>query len=225
MLILGFPAGEFATNTYAVAAEPGAECLIVDPGKEAFGGLNDLVGRYRLEPAGVVLTHGHMDHTWDAVPVAERYGVPVYVHAADRFMVGAPARGLPDDFPGHLLDGHPGAEPADLRELRGDRGLLRFGELDVEVLHTGGHTPGSVLVHVRDGGAGEGALFTGDALLRGEIGRTDGPGGDAEVLRASLARHCADLPDRTSLFPGHGSSTTLGAERSAHPWLAAASDP
>ncbi|MDA2805667.1 MBL fold metallo-hydrolase [Nocardiopsis suaedae] len=225
MLILGFPAGEFGTNTRVVAPGPGADCLLVDPGKEAFAGLADLIGRHRLDPAAVVLTHGHMDHTWDAVPVAGHYGVPVYVHAADRFMVGAPARGLPSDFPAHLLDGHPGTEPVDLREFHGDRNSLRVGRLAVEALHTGGHTPGSVLVHVRDDGTGETALFTGDALLRGELGRTDGPGGDGRRLRASLARHCAGLPDDTPVLPGHGGATTLGGERLVHPWLAAASAP
>ncbi|WP_017623095.1 MBL fold metallo-hydrolase [Nocardiopsis chromatogenes] len=220
MLILGFPAGGFATNTHAVAAGPGAGCLLIDPGKEAFAGLAALIGRHRLVPGAVVLTHGHMDHTWDAVPVAEHYGVSVYVHAADRFMVGAPARGLPDDFPAHLLDGHPRAEPADLRELHGDRNTLHVGRLAVEALHTGGHTPGSMLVHVRDKGTGETALFTGDTLLRGELGRTDGPGGDRRRLQESLTRHCAGLPDSTPVLPGHGGATTLGAEREVHPWLA-----
>ncbi|MFE3460932.1 MBL fold metallo-hydrolase [Nocardiopsis aegyptia] len=216
MLILGFPAGVFGTNTYVLAEGPGAGCVIIDPGQRSLEGLSDLVARHRLEPEAVLLTHGHMDHTWDAVPVGARYDVPVYVHTADRFMVGAPARGLPDDFPAHLLEGHPNADPSGLRAVDGDRTTVRAAGLDIEALHTGGHTPGSIVLHVQ---GGESALFTGDALLAGALGRTDGPGGDERRLRSALNRHCAPLPDTTAIHPGHGDPTTLRAERRLHPFL------
>ncbi|WP_116246363.1 MBL fold metallo-hydrolase [Nocardiopsis sp. FIRDI 009] len=216
MLILGFPAGVFGTNTYVLAERPGAGCVIIDPGQRSLEGLGELVARHRLEPEAVLLTHGHMDHTWDAVPVSERYDVPVYVHADDRFMVGAPARGLPRDFPAHLLEGHPNTDPTDLREIRRDRTTVRAAGLDIEALHTGGHTPGSMILHVRGEGS---ALFTGDALLTGALGRTDGPGGDEGRLRTALAEHCRALPDTTAIHPGHGESTTLRAERRLHPFL------
>lgn len=216
MLVLGFPAGGFGTNTYVFAERPGAGCVIIDPGQRSAEGLGELVSRNRLTPEAVLLTHGHMDHTWDAVPVSERYDVPVYVHADDRFMVGSPASGLPRGFPAHLLEGHPNTDPSDLVEVRGRRTTIHAAGLDIEVLHTGGHTPGSVILYVR----GEGHdLFTGDALLAGALGRTDGPGGDESQLRATLGEHCAHLPDSTAIHPGHGEATTLWAQRRVHPFL------
>ncbi|WP_017559280.1 MBL fold metallo-hydrolase [Nocardiopsis baichengensis] len=219
MLITGFPAGGFETNTYIAAEGDGQRGIVIDPGQDAFDGLTDLIARHRLEPEAVLLTHGHMDHTWDAVPFSEHFGTPVYVHAADRFMVGAPARGLPDDVPQHLFDGHPATEPADLKELHGERNLLRLVGLTVETLHTGEHTPGSVLVHVTGTASDERVLFTGDALLKGELGLTWGSPEAADRLRAALARHCAGLPDTTRTLPGHGDTATLGEERGIHPFL------
>ncbi|WP_424213643.1 MBL fold metallo-hydrolase [Streptomyces sp. BI20] len=178
----------------------------------------------------VLITHGHMDHTWDAVPVADAHGVPVHVHPADRFALADPAAALPPSFPADLLAGHPDREPAHVVEFAAHRTRLALAGLDLTVDHVGGHTPGSVLITVTDpaeaarpadtprpadAGRSTGGplLVTGDALLAGALGRTDGPGGDAHALRAGLAAVCDPLPDSTRVLPGHGPDTTLGAER------------
>ncbi|GAA2224151.1 MBL fold metallo-hydrolase [Streptomyces amakusaensis] len=230
MLVLGFPAGSFETNAYVIAPGPGSGCLIIDPGQRSADGLHELITRHRLEPEAVLITHGHMDHTWDAVPVSRRYGVPVHIHPQDRFMLAAPARGLPANFPGELLEGHPCAEPADVRLFgtgeeggSGDGSGSRDGEslvaagLTVSAHHVGGHTPGSVVFHCAY--EGESVLFTGDALFAGALGRTDGPGGDARALRNSLARVCGPMADATALCTGHGGTSTLGRERRVHAFL------
>ncbi|WP_370013495.1 MBL fold metallo-hydrolase [Nocardiopsis sp. Huas11] len=102
------------------------------------------------------------------------------------------------------------------RALGGERSTVGAAGLSIEALRTGGHTPGSILLHV----GGEGSeLFTGDALLAGSLGRTDGPGGDERRLRSALSRHCARLPDATTIHPGHGEATTLRAQRRLHRFL------
>jgi hydroxyacylglutathione hydrolase len=216
VLVLGFPAGSFTTNAYLLAAGPGSGCLIIDPGQRSAKTLHELVTRHRLEPEAVLLTHGHMDHTWDALPVSRRYGVPVYIHPDDRFMLGAPAKGLPDTFPQELLAGHPNAEPSDVRPCGAGDGPVEAAGLTIHGHHVGGHTPGSVVFHCE---ADESVLFTGDALFAGSLGRTDGPGGDALLLRDSLARACGPLDDATSLLTGHGEPSTLGRERRLHAFL------
>lgn len=216
MLVLGFPAGSFTTNAYLLAPDEGAGCVIVDPGQRSAGRIAELVARHRLVPEAVIVTHGHMDHTWDAVPVARRYGVPVHIHPDDRFMLGAPAAGLPADFPSELLDGHPNEEPADVRLLAPDRDVLEVAGLTLHTAHVGGHTPGSVVLHCE---ADESLLLTGDALFAGTLGRTDGPGGSASRLRDGLGSVCAPLDDATVVLPGHGGTTTLGRERRLHAFL------
>lgn len=217
MLVLGFPAGSFATNAYLLATGPGRPCLVVDPGQRSDAALAELVARHRLEPAAVLLTHAHMDHTWDAVPVSRRYGVPVHVHPEDRFMLGDPAAGLPDTFPRDLLAGHPCAEPSEVRDCGESDPLPQLDGLHLTTRRVGGHTPGSVVFHCA---AGEDeVLFTGDALLAGSLGHTDGPGGDPAALRDGLARACRGLGDATAVLPGHGERTTLGHARTLHPFL------
>ncbi|WP_406863672.1 MBL fold metallo-hydrolase [Streptomyces sp. HUAS MG47] len=216
MLVLGFPAGSFGTHAYLLAPRAGAGCVIVDPGQRSAGRIAELVTEHRLVPEAVLVTHGHMDHTWDVVPVARRHGVPVYIHPEDRFMLGAPAAGLPADFPPELLAGHPNEEPADVRPFAPDRGVLHLAGLTLHTVHVAGHTPGSVVLHCE---ADVPLLLSGDALLAGALGRTDGPGGSASRLRAGLARACAPLDDTTVVLPGHGARTTLGREREVHAFL------
>ncbi|WP_137816128.1 MBL fold metallo-hydrolase [Gandjariella thermophila] len=216
MLLHSFPAGSFGTNCYVLATASGQACVIVDPGQDAAEPLHDIVTRYRLEPEAVLLTHGHMDHTWDVLPVCRRYGVPAYIHPDDRFMLDAPARGLPETFPQHVLAGHPNAEPASVLPLGADQRPLRLAGLSIVARHTAGHTPGSVVLECT---VDDTLLFTGDALLAGTLGRTDGPGGSEPVLRDALARICAPLDGSTVLLTGHGRRTTLAEERRLHPFL------
>jgi hydroxyacylglutathione hydrolase len=94
MLIAGFPAGSFAANCYIVAPEPGAECLIIDPGQDAEAGIEELVVEYRLQPVAVLATHGHIDHIWSVAPVCGARNIPAYIYPDDRGLLSDPARGL-----------------------------------------------------------------------------------------------------------------------------------
>ncbi|MEV4496329.1 MBL fold metallo-hydrolase [Micromonospora arborensis] len=222
MLLLSFPAGGFGTNCYVLAAEPGGPCLIVDPGQAATAPLLRLLAEHRLDPAVVLLTHGHMDHSWCARELCADIGVPVLVHAADRFMLADPAAPLPASFPGHLLAGYPETEPERLTLLEGSADLEQAG-LRVRAHHSPGHTAGSTMFRVdpvRDGDPS--LLFTGDTLLADRLGDTGLPGGSQARLESSLRRVCGPLDDNTMLLPGHGPATALGTARRTLPLLGSA---
>jgi glyoxylase-like metal-dependent hydrolase (beta-lactamase superfamily II) len=217
MLIAGFPAGSFAANCYLLAAEPGAECLIIDPGQDAEQGIEEIIERYRLRPVAVLATHGHIDHIWSVAPVCGARGIPAYIHAGDRALLSDPARGFGLGAGQQLFGGLTFSEPDDVRELTAGM-TLELAGIELIVDHAPGHTPGSVTFRL-PAAAEPGTLFTGDLLFAGSIGRTDLPGGSYETLLASLARVCLPLPDETAVLSGHGPATTIGAERASNPFL------
>ena len=215
MLVTGFPAGAFAANCYIVAPAPGEECVIIDPGQDAERGIEELLARYRLKPVAVLLTHGHIDHVWSVGPVCGAKGIPAWIHPADRGLLADPASGLALNVGQELFGGVTFTEPDDVRELT-DGAALELAAMELTVGHVPGHTPGSVTFR---GGADDlDALFSGDLLFAGSIGRTDLPGGDHSTMLKSLARTLT-LPDETVVLPGHGPQTTVGAERRTNPFL------
>lgn len=221
MLVTGFPAGAFAANCYLVAPAAGEECVIIDPGQDAQPGIDELIDRYRLKPIAVLLTHGHIDHMWSVAPVCGAKGIPAYIHPDDREMLSDPAKGLSLLARQQFLGGMTFAEPDDVRPLSDGEDITLAG-LDFGIGHAPGHTEGSVTFRAATastGGADDlDALFTGDLLFAGSIGRTDLPGGDHAAILRSLARTLT-LPDATVVLPGHGPQTTIGDERRTNPFL------
>jgi len=223
LLIAGFPAGTFAANCYVMAAGPGEQCLIVDPGQDAEPGIEEILRQHRLQPAAVLLTHGHLDHIWSVAPVCGAKDIPAYIHSADRPLLSDPARGLWPQAGPAMLGGLTFTEPDDVAELA-DGATLELVGLRIVVDHAPGHTPGSVTFRLP--GTAElrssdpAVLFTGDLLFAGSIGRTDLPGGDYATIMDSLARVCLPLPDETVVLAGHGPQTTIGAERASNQFLA-----
>jgi hydroxyacylglutathione hydrolase len=218
VLIAGFPAGAFAANCYLIAAAPGEECLIIDPGQDAEPGIAEIVERYRLRPAAVLATHGHIDHIWSVAPVCGARNIPAYIHPADRALLTDPAKGLSLQAGQQLFGGITFSEPDDVVELAGGMTLDLAG-VQLVVDHAPGHTPGSITFRL-PAAAEPGTLFSGDLLFAGAIGRVDLPGGDYATILDSLARVCLPLPDETVVLSGHGPQTTIGTERTANPYLA-----
>ncbi|HEY0558971.1 MAG TPA: MBL fold metallo-hydrolase [Frankiaceae bacterium] len=217
MLIAGFPAGAYGTNCWVVAPGPGERCIVIDPGHEATGPLEDLLRQHHLQPAAVLLTHGHLDHTWSVVPVCGARDIPAYIHPDDRGQLTDPQSwlGLP---PGTPFFGRTDfTEPSDVR-LLADGDTLDLAGVRLRVDLAPGHTPGSVTFSGQDDG-GVPRLFSGDLLFAGSVGRTDLPGGSSAALLDSLARVCLALPDETVVHPGHGPDTTIGQERVSNPFL------
>ena len=219
MLITGFPAAAFGTNCYVVATGPGEECVVVDPGIEVLDQLDEVLDEHRLRPVAVLLTHGHLDHTYSVTPVCGARDIPAYIHPDDGPMLADPLGWLSPEtkamFQGRLA----WSEPADVRPLA-DGDVVRIAGLEVTVDHAPGHTEGSVAFRLPydDEGVPE-VMLSGDLLFAGSIGRTDLPGGDTATMLDSLARKVLPLRDEVVVLPGHGPQTTIGRERATNPYL------
>ena len=218
MLIRSFPAGAFGTNCYAVATGPHAECVVVDPGMEVVEPLGRLLAEDGLKPVAVVLTHGHLDHTFSVLPVCDGYDIPAYLHPADSGMLSDPLR-----WHGPALAPLIGQvtlpDPADVLPL--DDGVaLSLAGVELTVRHAPGHTQGSVVFSFDSGESP--ALLAGDVLFAGSVGRVDLPGGSWESMLGSLRDVVLPMDDETLVLPGHGPATTIGRERATNPYLAEA---
>jgi glyoxylase-like metal-dependent hydrolase (beta-lactamase superfamily II) len=216
VLVTGVEAKAFGTNCYVVAAGPGEQCLIVDPGIGVLDRLDAVLAEHRLHPAAVLLTHGHLDHTFSVAPVCGARGITAYVHPADREMLADPSKGLSADMSSLFGGSLQYSEPEDVAELT-DGATLALAGLEVTVDHAPGHTGGSVLFRLP--GAETPVCLSGDVLFAGSIGRTDLPGGSTETMFISLRDKILPLADETVVLPGHGPATTIGRERATNPYL------
>lgn len=208
MRVIQIPNGRFVENCYLVIDERSQECAIIDPGEEAGLICHKLVAA-EVRPVAIWLTHAHLDHVLGVPRVKAETGAPVCLHPADRFLYDAVPRQA--EFWGLHSDPLP---PPDRAVAHGD--VLRVGGLAFTVRHAPGHSPGSVVF------SGHGAVYGGDVLFPGSIGRTDLPGGDFDTLIASIERELLALPDETIVYSGHGPETTVGRERRTNPFLTGA---
>ena len=212
-----FEAGPWRTNCWVLSAGTGTECLIVDPGMDALPRIRATVEERRLKPVAVLLTHGHIDHMFSVLPVAEGYDIPAFVHPSDRDRIGDPYRKMNADTRNMLRQlGVEFAEPSDLREVV-DAERLSIAGFDLVVRHAPGHTEGSVVFETTHDGTP--TLFSGDVLFAGSIGRTDLEGGSPESMEQTLRQVILPLPDDMVVHCGHGPSTTIGRERRSNPYL------
>ena len=221
MLIAGFPAGPWGTNCYVAATGPGAECVVIDPGKDAAEGIAQVVREHRLKPVAVLVTHGHVDHMFSVAPVAGTYDATAWIHPADRHLLADPMQGMSPETTRMMLGGdYTWAEPDDVRELA-DGQALELAGLRFVVDHTPGHTQGSVTFRspYPDNADISEVMFSGDLLFAGSIGRTDLPGGDHAAMLRSLAAKVLPLADDIVVLPGHGEQTSIGRERATNPFL------
>src|SRR3954470_21349895 len=145
VLVTGFPAEAFGTNCFVVATGPGEQCLIVDPGIGVLDRLDEVLAEHRLQPAAVLLTHGHLDHTFSVAPVCGARGIPAYVHPADTEMLADPQKGLSMSLEQLVGGALPYTEPEDVVPLTDGETLVLAG-LEVTVDHAPGHTGGAGLV-------------------------------------------------------------------------------
>ncbi len=222
MFIASFPAGPWQTNCYVLATAPGAECVVIDPGLGALSGVQELVTEHRLKPVAVVVTHGHLDHTFSVTPLCAGNDATCWVHPRDRALLSDPYRAMGPDARA-LVERLAGpttfTEPNAVRELV-DGARVEVAGVSFDALHAPGHTPGSTMFRTDYPGDGADALlFSGDVLFAGSIGRTDLPGGDHLAMLNSLRTRVLPLPDQVAVLPGHGPQTTMAAERAQNPYL------
>ena len=198
--------GMFMENCYIVGCPDTSDAVIIDPGEEAGLFLRRLETE-KLTLKAVWLTHGHVDHVDGVQRVVEETGVEVYLHPDDRklydnYVLQRAKYGL------GAVDAPP---PPDQDLAHGDE--LKVGNLSFTVRHVPGHSRGGVAF------VGHGAVFCGDSLFAGSIGRTDLPGGDTETLLNSIREQLLSLPDETVVYPGHMRETTIGTEKRTNPFL------
>jgi glyoxylase-like metal-dependent hydrolase (beta-lactamase superfamily II) len=221
VLIAGFPAGPWGTNCYVAATGPGAECVVIDPGKDAADGVAEVVREHRLKPVAVLVTHGHVDHMWCVAPVAGTYDATAWIHPSDRHLLADPMAGMSRETTQMLLGGdYSWAEPDDVQEIA-DGQTLELAGMRFLVDHTPGHTQGSVTFRspYPDREEISEVMFSGDLLFAGSIGRTDLPGGDHAAMLRSLSSKVLPLADDIVVLPGHGEQTSIGRERATNPFL------
>lgn len=198
-----FVVGPLATNTYVVHDGKSGRGVVIDP---AFFDerMVTFIRRRALTITHILLTHGHFDHVSGAAAVKKKFGAAIYLHAADTALCRPDTRGRAQQL-GISFE----APPIEVMLKGGQR--LAVGSLDFTVLHTPGHTPGSVCFYEKS----HGVLFSGDTIFQGGYGRTDLPGGSTVQLFESIQKNIFSLPDETLLYPGHGETTSVG-EASAY---------
>ena len=190
--------GPLATNLYVLADPSTREAIAIDTAIPCLDWISGALAERDWTLRLVISTHGHWDHTGDNAAVAEHTGAKIAVHPLDRHRLTNP-QPLYAPFP--IPPSVPAVELA-------EGGEIRFGDIRLAVLHTPGHTEGSVCLYDADGGY----LYSGDTLFAGGWGRVDLPGGSPEAMAASIVR-LAGFEDRLRVMPGHGSATTIGSER------------
>lgn len=209
------PVGWLRCNCSIVGDPLTREALVVDPGDEVEEILRALA-RHKLHVKLIVSTHAHIDHAGGLRKLHERTHAPVMMHRDDLELYQAL------DAQAEWL-GMPEPEIGDVDQSLKEGDALRWGPFEARVLHTPGHTPGSICLYLpRDTGLialAKPQLFAGDTLFAGSIGRTDLWGGSFEKIMRSLQGTLMELPDETLVFPGHGEATSIGKERDSNPFL------
>ncbi len=205
MIIKQLAVGVFAENCYVVGCEKTREGVVIDPGDE-IGRILRAIQKHSLKIQHILLTHAHIDHVKEAQAIKAQLNVPLYMHRADQLLLDnmlaqAAAFGLATS----------GIPIVDHYFEEGE--TIEFGEHIFNVVHTPGHSPGSVsFIAPR-------VAFVGDVLFAGSIGRTDLPGGDFATLIDSIKSKLFSLGDNTMVYPGHGPATTIGDERRTNPFM------
>lgn len=198
--------GPLGCNCFIVGDPATKQAIVIDPGGDAERIVATLVDK-ELTVTAIVATHAHFDHLVAAEALREQTGAPFYMHDSDK-----PLLDWYEESGRMFLGIELGAPPAvDTGASEGD--LLTAGGVQLEVIHTPGHSPGSISLIAPD------AVFSGDTLFAGSIGRSDLPGGDADTLLGVIRSKLLTLDDTVAVYPGHGPATTIGQERRSNPFV------
>ena len=208
MEVRTFTVGPVQENCHIARRDGAREAIVVDPGDEPER-LLGAIATLELDVAAILLTHTHFDHVGAVAPVAEATGAEVWCPEIEAPVLADIMRYVP-------WDGFGPFESYEAEHLLRGGERLHLAGLEIDVLFTPGHSPGHVTYAI----GSERAVFSGDVLFAGSIGRTDLPGGDHATLMRTLATLAETLPDETVVYPGHMQTTTIGHERRSNPFLA-----
>jgi hydroxyacylglutathione hydrolase len=209
MILETFPVGPLQCNCTILGDEQAGEAIVIDPGEEV-GRIHRRLTELGLKLKQILVTHGHIDHVGGALKLKRLTGAPILLNEND-----LPQLEIMDKQAGWLGVETPETAPPD--ESLADGLRVGLQSCPAQVLHTPGHTEGSICLHF----APLKLLIAGDTLFAGSIGRTDLPGGDFDQIIDSIGSRLLALPDETKVQPGHGPATTIGAERRSNPFLRA----
>jgi len=201
------PVGMLQCNCSVFGDETTREAIVIDPGAEV-DQIVALLERHRLKLKAIVITHAHIDHVGGAAELKRRTGAPVWMNAEDRLLYDNL-----DMQAAWLAVETPERTPIDVDAREGLK--LRVGASEFQVLHTPGHSRGSISLWL----PGENKLVAGDTLFYGSIGRTDLPGGDSRQILRSIQEKILVLPESATVITGHGEMTTIGREKEHNPFL------
>ena len=211
MIIESAAGGPFMTNGCVVGCQRTREAVLIDPG-DAVEELLAFLEREGLTARAILLTHAHVDHVSGVGRAKRALGVPIHLHRDDHFLYEkAAAHGA--------LFGFDVEQPPPIDVFYEGQGPYTFGDYEVHVHHTPGHCPGGVCLQIGSRGTVGQALFVGDTLFAGSIGRTDLPGGDFDTLMRSITTVLYAFGDDARVYSGHGPETTIGRERRTNPFL------
>ncbi len=200
-IIKRFVVGPMGVNCYVVADAATQEACLIDPGGDP-GIIKNFLKKNGYTLKFIIITHGHGDH----IAANGAFEVPIFIHSLDRDFLMDPSKNLSSMFIFHVTS------PKASRLLEhGDR--IELGGIHMDVIHTPGHTPGSISLGL------EGIIFTGDTLFCGGIGRTDFPYGDGGLIIKSIKEKLLVFSDDTVIYPGHGGESTIGEEKRTNPFL------
>ena len=207
MIHVILPVGLLQCNCSIFGDEQSREAIVIDPGDE-IEKITEVLDRHQLKVKAIVITHAHIDHVAGAHKLRALTGAPVYMNEADRELLNAL------DLQASWL-GVATPQRTEVDSAANDATVLRLGSADFQVIHTPGHTQGSLSIWIPS----QEKLVAGDTLFRDSIGRTDLPGGNSRQLMTSIKTRLLDLPEQTVVIPGHGPNTTLGREKEQNPFL------
>ncbi|MUK87130.1 MBL fold metallo-hydrolase [Ornithinibacillus sp. L9] len=207
MKIKSMPLGPLGTNCFILYKEQ--EALIVDPGGDA-SQVVSFLNREQLRPKAILLTHAHFDHIGAVEELRNYYQLDVYLHELEKEWLTDPTLNGSRSFIGEEISTN---GPDKFFEP----GTLSIAKFSCEILHTPGHSPGSVSIVFEE----DSLVVSGDALFHSGIGRTDLPGGDFKQLEDSIKQQLYSLPDHFEVYPGHGPQTSIGAEKRHNPFIKA----
>jgi glyoxylase-like metal-dependent hydrolase (beta-lactamase superfamily II) len=205
MLLKTITAGPLGVNCYLIGCKKTNAGAVIDPGDDA-PIILDYIKETKLDVKYILLTHGHVDHLAHLMKLKDKINAEFLMHQEDAFLL----KGL---FAQALMFGLPNPGNPKPDRFVTDNEVIILGDLKINVLHTPGHSPGSITFHVED------KLFVGDLIFSGSIGRTDLPKGDYQTLIDSVQTKIFSLPDETVIYPGHGPETTVGEEKATNPFF------